>query len=50
MKAIGIREILSYFDGDFNLDEAKEKIIVNLQDLQRDRELLIGRSLKIKSL
>ncbi len=43
MKAIGIREILSYFDGDFNLDEAKEKIIVNTARLAK-RQRTFNRS------
>jgi len=43
MKAIGIREILSYFDGDFSLDEAKEKIILNTARLAK-RQRTFNRS------
>jgi len=35
MKAIGIIETLSYFDGDFNKDELKEKIITNTARLAK---------------
>jgi tRNA dimethylallyltransferase len=35
MKAIGVREILDYFDGVYSLDEAREKIIINTARLAK---------------
>jgi len=43
MKAIGIREILEYFDGKYSLDEAKEKIIINTARLAK-RQKTFNRS------
>jgi tRNA dimethylallyltransferase len=43
MKAIGIREILDYFDGKYSLDEAKEKIIINTTRLAK-RQRTFNRS------
>jgi tRNA dimethylallyltransferase len=43
MKAIGIREILRYFDGEFSLEEAKEKIIINTARLAK-RQRTFNRS------
>ena len=35
MKAIGIKEILDYFDGKYSLNEAKEKIIIHTRQLAK---------------
>lgn len=35
MKAIGIKEVLAYLDGDFSLDEMREKIITNTAQLAK---------------
>jgi len=43
MKAIGIREILDFFDGKMSLDEAKEKIIINTARLAK-RQKTFNRS------
>lgn len=35
MKAIGIKEVLSYLDGEFSLDEMREKIVTNTYKLAK---------------